>query len=325
MTDMTTETNDLGKVAVLYGGVSGEREVSLNSGKMVHSALVAQGVDAHLFDTAERNVFDLKTENFDRAFIALHGRFGEDGTLQGALELLGVPYTGSCVLASAVAMDKVRTKQIWLQNGLSTPLYRSLPRGTDVDAIADAIVAELGLPMFVKPPHEGSSLGAGKVTQVGELKAACELAWQYDTHALIEQCIEGRELTCAVLGSDEHAQVLPIVEIKAPSGDYNFHNKYKGNETVYDCPAEVSAELTQQIQAMVHSAYQALGCSGWGRADVLLRASDNTPFLLEMNTSPGMTDHSLVPMAARAFGISYEQLVLTILRGARLHVQRTSI
>ena len=236
-----------------------------------------------------------------------------------------MPYTGSCVLASAVAMDKVRTKQIWLQNGLSTPLYRSLPRGADVDSMADAIVAELGLPMFVKPPHEGSSLGAGKVTQVGELKAACELAWQYDTHALVEQCIEGRELTCAVLGSDEHAQVLPIVEIKAPSGDYNFHNKYKGNETVYDCPAEISAELTQQIQAMVHSAYQALGCSGWGRADVLLRASDNTPFLLEMNTSPGMTDHSLVPMAARAFGISYEQLVMNILSGARLHVQRTSV
>ncbi|WP_308429011.1 D-alanine--D-alanine ligase [Formosimonas limnophila] len=319
---MTVEKKDLGKVAVLYGGVSAEREVSIKSGTMVHAALMAQGIDAHLFDTQDKSVFDLKTEGFDRAFIALHGRFGEDGTLQGALELLGIPYTGSGVLASALAMNKVRTKQVWLQSGLATPLYRVLPRGADVDAVTDEIVAELGLPMFVKPPHEGSSLGAGKVNSANELKAACELAWRYDTHALIEQCIEGRELTCAVLGSGVDTLSLPIVEIKAPSGDYNFHNKYNGNDTVYDCPAQVSPELTIEIQRMISDAYRALGCSGWGRGDVLLRTSDNKPYLLEMNTSPGMTDHSLVPMAARTFGISYEELVVRILCDARLHVQR---
>lgn len=320
---MNVTKDTLGKVAVLFGGVSAEREVSLKSGTMVHAALVAQGVDAHLFDTADKNIFDLKTEKFDRAFIALHGRFGEDGTLQGALELMGVPYTGSGVLASALAMDKVYTKQVWLQNNLATPLYRSLPRGADVDALTSDIVAELGLPMFVKPPHEGSSLGAGKVNAASELKTACELAWKYDTHALIEQCVEGRELTCAVLGSGEIAHALPIVEIKAPAGDYNFKNKYTGTETIYVCPAELPAELTAQIQAMVLKSYKALDCAGWGRCDVLLRATDGKPFLLEMNTSPGMTDHSLVPMAARTAGISYEDLVVQILCGARLHVQRT--
>lgn len=313
---------NLGKVAVLFGGVSAEREVSIKSGTMVHAALLRQGVDAHLFDTASSNIFALKTQGFDRVFIALHGRFGEDGTLQGALELLGIPYTGSGVLGSALAMNKVRTKQVWLQSGLSTPAYRVLPRGADVASVADEIVAELGLPMFVKPPHEGSSLGAGKVSRADQLQAACELAWQYDTHALIEACVEGRELTCAVLGSGEAAQVLPIVEIKAPSGDYNFHNKYQGNETVYDCPADLSPELTLQIQDMVLKAYRALGCSGWGRGDVLLRGSDNQAFLLEMNTSPGMTDHSLVPMAARQFGIEYDDLVVRLLADARLHVQR---
>ena len=320
---MSVAKENLGKVAVLFGGVSAEREVSIKSGTMVHAALLKQGVDAHLFDTAEKNVFDLKTEGFDRAFIALHGRFGEDGTLQGALELMGVPYTGSGVLASALAMNKVRTKQVWLQDGLSTPLYRVLPRGADVAAMKDEIVAVLGLPMFVKPPHEGSSLGAGKVETADALQAACELAWKYDTHALIEQCVEGRELTCAVLGHGETAQVLPIVEIKAPAGDYNFHNKYKGNDTVYVCPAELSVEQTAEIQAMVLESYRALGCSGWGRADVLLRTSDDKAFLLEMNTSPGMTDHSLVPMAARTFGIPYEELVVKLLCDARLHVQRT--
>ena len=313
---------NLGKVAVLFGGVSAEREVSIKSGTMVHAALVKQGIDAHLFDTASQNIFELKAQGFDRAFIALHGRFGEDGTLQGALELLGIPYTGSGVLGSALAMNKVRTKQVWLQSGLRTPAYRVLHRGADVAAVRDEIVAELGLPMFVKPPHEGSSLGAGKVSNADELQAACELAWKYDTHALIEECVEGRELTCAVLGGGATAQVLPIVEIKAPAGDYNFHNKYKGNDTVYDCPADVTPELTAEIQKMVLEAYRSLGCSGWGRADVLLRASDNTPFLLEMNTSPGMTDHSLVPMAARTFGIEYEDLVVRLLADARLHVQR---
>ncbi len=315
------DVKQLGKVAVLYGGISAEREVSLKSGAMVHAALVKQGVDAHLFDTQERELFDLKREGFDRAFIILHGRFGEDGTVQGALELLGIPYTGSGVLASSLAMDKVRTKQIWLQHGLQTPKYFVLSRGEAVDA--DAIVAQLGLPLFVKPPLEGSTVGAGKVSSADQLQAACELAWRYDTHALIEQCIEGREVTCAILGSSNGAHALPLVEIKAPDGNYDFEHKYLSNDTQYICPAELSDALTQRIQEMFVQAYRALGCAGWGRGEVLIRDSDQEPFLLEMNTAPGMTDHSLVPMAARAAGMSYEALVLAILADARLHVQRT--
>ena len=315
------DVKQLGKVAVLYGGISAEREVSLKSGAMVHAALVQRGVDAHLFDTQERELFDLKREGFDRAFIILHGRFGEDGTVQGALELLGIPYTGSGVLASSLAMDKVRTKQIWLQHGLQTPKYVVLSRGEAVDA--DAIVAQLGLPLFVKPPLEGSTVGAGKVSSADQLQAACELAWRYDTHALIEQCIEGREVTCAILGSSNGAHALPLVEIKAPDGNYDFEHKYLSNDTQYICPAQLSDALTQRIQEMFVQAYRALGCAGWGRGEVLIRDSDQEPFLLEMNTAPGMTDHSLVPMAARAAGMSYEELVLAILADARLHVQRT--
>ena len=319
---MNIDVKQLGKVAVLYGGISAEREVSIKSGTMVHAALVKQGVDAHLFDTKERELFDLKREGFDRAFIILHGRFGEDGTVQGALELLGIPYTGSGVLASSLAMDKVRTKQIWLQHGLQTPNYGVVARGEPVDA--DAIVAQLGLPLFVKPPLEGSTVGAGKVATADQLQAACELAWRYDTHALIEQCIEGREVTCAILGSSSGAHALPLVEIKAPNGNYDFEHKYLSNDTQYVCPAELPDALTQRIQSMFVQAYRALGCAGWGRGEVLIRDSDQEPFLLEMNTAPGMTDHSLVPMAARATGMSYEDLVLTILADARLHVQRTS-
>lgn len=320
---MKVSRKNLGKVAVLFGGFSAEREVSIKSGTMVHAALLRQGVDAHLFDTATQNVFDLKTQGFDRAFIALHGRFGEDGTLQGALELFGIPYTGSGVLASALSINKVLTKQVWLQRGFSTPAYRVWARGENVEAQLSDVVMELGLPIFVKPPHEGSSLGASKVTSADRLQAACELAWKYDTHALIEECIEGRELTCSILGSGDEAQALPIIEIKAPSGDYNFHNKYQGSETIYDCPADLPPELAQKIQAMVLEAYLALGCSGWGRGDVLLRSSDQKAFLLEMNTSPGMTDHSLAPMAARHFGIQYDELVMLLLEDARLYVQRT--
>ena len=314
-------THNFGKVAVLYGGISAEREVSLKSGAMVHAALVAQGVDAHLFDTGERDIFELKTQGFERAYIALHGRFGEDGTVQGALELMHIPYTGSGVMASSLAMDKVRTKQIWLQAGLQTPNYVVLGRGETVDV--DAIVAQLGMPLFVKPPLEGSSVGAGKVTRAEDLQVACELAWRYDTHALIEQCIEGRETTCAVLGSSKDARALPLVEIIAPDGNYDFEHKYLSNDTVYECPAKLSDELSARIQNMVVDAYRVLGCAGWGRAEVLVRTSDNEPFLLEMNTSPGMTDHSLVPMAARAVGMSYAQLVMTILADARLHVLHT--
>ena len=318
---MSISVKQLGKVAVLYGGISAEREVSLKSGSMVHAALIKKGVDAHLFDTKERELLDLKREGFDRAFVILHGRFGEDGTVQGVLELLGIPYTGSGVLASSLAMDKVRTKQIWLQHGLQTPQYAVLARGAKVDA--DAIVAQLGLPLFVKPPLEGSSVGAGKVTSADQLQAACDLAWRYDTHALIEQCIEGREVTCAVLGSSTGAHALPLVEIKAPDGNYDFEHKYLSNDTVYECPAHLSAELTERIQNMVVQAYRALDCAGWGRAEVLIRNTDQEPFLLEMNTAPGMTDHSLVPMAARAVGMSYDELVLAMVQDARLHIQKT--
>lgn len=313
-------TENFGKVAVLYGGVSAEREVSLKSGSMVHAALLRQGVDAYLFDTGEKDIFTLKSEGFERAYIALHGRFGEDGTVQGALELMKIPYTGSGVLGSALAMDKVRSKQIWLQNGLQTAQYVVLERGAVVDT--EAIVAQLGLPLFVKPPLEGSSVGAGKVTHAADLQTACELAWQYDTHALIEQFIEGRETTCTVLGTGDAARALPLVEIIAPDGNYDFEHKYLSNETVYECPASIDAALSKRIQEMVLQAYRLLDCSGWGRAEVLVRADDDEPFLLEMNTSPGMTDHSLVPMAARAVGMDYDTLVLTILASAGLHVER---
>ena len=310
-----------GKVAVVYGGISAEREVSIKSGTMVHAALIKQGVDAHLFDTKERELLDLKREGFERVFMILHGRFGEDGTVQGALELLGIPYTGSGVLASSLAMDKVRTKQLWLQQGLQTAPYIALTRGSEVNV--DDIVRQLGMPLFVKPPLEGSSVGISKVTEASQLQAACELAWRYDTEALIEPFIAGREVTCAILGTGKGAHALPLVEIKAPDGNYDFEHKYLSNDTIYECPAHLSDTHTKRIQDLVLQAYLTLGCAGWGRAEVLIRDADQEPFLLEMNTAPGMTDHSLVPMAARAVGISYEQLVLDILTDTRLHVQKT--
>ncbi|WP_322402767.1 D-alanine--D-alanine ligase [Massilia luteola] len=314
MTD--TEAKALGKVGVLFGGRSAEREISLISGSGVLQALISKGVDAHAFDPAERSLAELAAEKFDRVFIALHGRFGEDGTLQGALELLGIPYTGSGVMASSVGMDKITTKIVWLAAGVPTPKYLTI--GADDYVDADGIVAALGLPLIVKPPLEGSTIGITKVSAAAELQAAVDLARQYDKAVLVEQFIQGREFSVPVLGTGAGARALPIVEIVAPEGNYDYQNKYFTDDTQYHCPAPLDAATTAAIQAHVVDAYRALGCEGWSRIDVLLRASDNAPFLLEVNTSPGMTTHSLVPMAARAEGTSYEDLCVDILRSASL-------
>ena len=311
-----TDAKALGKVGVLFGGRSAEREISLISGSGVLQALKSKGIDAHAFDPAERSLAELAAEKFDRVFIALHGRYGEDGTLQGALELLGIPYTGSGVMASSVGMDKVTTKIVWLAAGVPTPRYVTIAAGAAVDT--DAIVAELGLPLIVKPPLEGSTIGITKVVDAAGLQAAVDLARQYDKVVLVEQFIQGREFSVPVLGSGPTARALPIVEIVAPEGNYDYQNKYFTDDTKYHCPAPLDAATTAAIQAHVVNAYRALGCEGWSRIDVLLRESDNQPFLLEVNTSPGMTTHSLVPMAARAEGTSYEDLCVDILRSASL-------
>jgi D-alanine-D-alanine ligase len=311
-----SEAQALGKVGVLFGGRSAEREISLISGSGVLQALKSKGIDAHPFDPAERSLAELAAEKFDRVFIALHGRYGEDGTLQGALELLGIPYTGSGVMASSVGMDKITTKIVWLAAGVPTPRYVTIAAGANVDA--DAIVAELSLPLIVKPPLEGSTIGITKVLDAAGLQAAVDLARQYDNVVLVEQFIQGREFSVPVLGSGDTARALPIVEIVAPEGNYDYQNKYFTDDTKYHCPAPLDADTTAAIQAHVVNAYRALGCEGWSRIDVLLRASDNQPFLLEVNTSPGMTTHSLVPMAARAEGRSYEDLCVDILRSASL-------
>ena len=313
----TTPTLDaaaFGKVGVLFGGRSAEREISLISGNGVLQALKSRGIDAHAFDPGTQSLADLAAQQFDRVFIALHGRYGEDGSLQGALELLGIPYTGSGVMASSVGMDKITTKKIWLQESVPTPRYVRIDADTDLDAV----VADLGLPLIVKPPLEGSSIGITKVTQADQLKEAVALVTSMDESVLAEEFVTGREFTVAVLGHGASARALPIVEIVAPEGKYDYQNKYFTDDTQYHCPAPLPEELTHEIQRHAVNAYRALGCEGWGRVDVLVRESDMRPFLLEVNTSPGMTTHSLVPMAARAVGIGYEDLCVEILRSARL-------
>ena len=311
-----SEIAALGKVGVLFGGRSAEREVSIMSGTGVLNALKSKGVDAHAFDPAERPIAELAAEAYDRVFIALHGRYGEDGSLQGALELLGIPYTGSGVMASSVGMDKITTKIVWLANGVPTPKYAVIDDGTDLDKV----VADLGLPLIVKAPLEGSSIGITKVTRREELEAAVELSRKYDARVLAEQFIEGREFSVPLLGSGPTARALPVIEIVAPEGNYDYQNKYFTDTTQYHCPAPLDAATTEAIQADVEKAYRALGCEGWSRIDVLLRESDGKHFLLEVNTSPGMTGHSLVPMAARAEGTSYEDLCVAILRTASLKI-----
>jgi D-alanine-D-alanine ligase len=308
------EAQAFGKVGVLFGGHSAEREISIMSGSGVLAALQSQGIDAHAFDPAERSLAELAAEKFDRVFIALHGRFGEDGSLQGALELLGIPYTGSGVMASSVGMDKITTKILWLAENLPTPKYAVLSANSDLDRVA----ADLGLPLIVKPPHEGSTIGITKVEEASAFKAAYDIAAALDDAVLAEEFVTGREFTVAVLGSGVNARALPIVEIVAPQGNYDYQNKYFTDDTQYFCPAVLNAALSADMQRIAVDAYRTLGCEGWGRVDVLLRVADNKPFLLEVNTSPGMTSHSLVPMAARAEGVSYEQLCVEILRSARL-------
>jgi D-alanine-D-alanine ligase len=305
---------ELGKVGVLFGGRSAEREVSIMSGTGVLNALKSRGVDAHGFDPAERSLAELAAEKFDRVFIALHGRYGEDGSLQGALEQLGIPYTGSGVMASSVAMDKIFTKKIWLYHALTTPKYAVLNANSDLNKVAD----QLGLPLIVKPPHEGSTIGITKVTSADALPAAYQLAAKFDEEVLAEEFIQGRELTVAVLGRGPGAYALPLIEIVAPDGNYDYQNKYFTDDTKYLCPAPIDEALTQEIKNMCEEAYRAVNCEGWARIDVLLRASDNKPFLIEINTSPGMTGHSLVPMAAKAAGMSYEDVCIEILKTARL-------
>ncbi len=308
---------EFGKVGVLFGGRSAEREISIMSGSGVLKALQSQGIDAHPFDPAQRTLAELAAEKFDRVFIALHGRYGEDGTLQGALEQLGIPYTGPGVLASAIAMDKAMTKRVWLHNGLSTPRFAMLKADSDWHAVA----ASLGLPLIVKPAHEGSTLGLTKVTDVAQLPDAYALAAKFDSAVMAEEFISGMELTCPLLGSDDDARALPVVRIVAPDANYDYQNKYFSDETRYLCPSGLPPELEAQIQQLALDSYRSLGCRGWSRADVMVRESDGQPFLLEINTSPGMTGHSLVPMSAAVAGLPYEQLCIEILRMAALDLR----
>lgn len=308
----------MGKVAVLCGGRSAEREISILSGTGVLAALRARGVDAHAFDPAERRLEALRDEGFARAFITLHGRHGEDGTVQGALELLGIPYTGPGVLASAIAMDKIMTKRMWIAEGLPTPRYVTLKPGEQDLPHVRAVPDVLGLPLIVKPPHEGSSIGVSKVNGYSDMQGAVALAARYDPDVLCEEFIDGEEVTCPVLGTGEHARALPVVRIQAPDGAYDYENKYFTDNVKYQCPSGLPPEEEREIQRIVLASYRALGCRGWGRADLMIRASDRKPFLLELNTSPGMTTHSLVPMSARAAGIEYEALCLQVLASAGL-------
>lgn len=302
----------LGKVGVLLGGKSGEREISLMSGKGVLEALLSKGVNAHAFDPAERSISDLAEQQFDRVFIALHGRYGEDGTMQGLLEQMKLPYTGSGVLASALAIDKQATKRLWSSFSLATPKFAMLNAKSDWDQIAK----DLGMPIIVKPAREGSSLGLSKVTNVADLPAAYEMAAKLDRDVMAEQCIIGEELTCPIVGDGANAQPLPVIRIVAPDSNYDYHNKYFSDDTRYLCPTGLDVSVEKKVQDLALSAYRALGCKGWGRADVMIDNKTGQPYLLEMNTAPGMTGHSLVPMAARAAGVEYADLVLWLLSKA---------
>ena len=307
-----------GKVAVLMGGQSAEREISLMSGRGVLAALLSCGVDAHVFDPARRDMSELKSAGFNRCFIALHGRFGEDGTVQGALELLGIPYTGSGVMASSMTIDKVMTKRVLVAEGLPTPQHVLLRRGAYTLADVDAAQHKLGLPLIVKPAREGSSLGLTKVDQASQMQAAVAQAALLDADILCEQFIDGDEVTCPVLGTGIGAYALPVIRIAAIDGNYDYQNKYFTDTTQYLVPCGLPQGEEAAIQELVLQAYRTLNCRGWARADVMIDKVTRKPYLLEINTSPGMTGHSLVPMSARAVGISYENLCLEILKTAAL-------
>ena len=312
--DSNFDVKSLGKVAVLMGGDSAEREVSLMSGSGVLQALRSRGVDAHAFDPAQNALGDLKRDGYARCFIALHGRHGEDGTVQGALELLGIPYTGSGVMASAVAMDKLMTKRIWLAEGLSTPAWRQVHSAEETRAA----FAALGSPMIVKPVREGSTIGLSKVLTLAECDAAYALASGQDPMVMCEQFIAGDEVTIPVLGTGASARALPVIRIVAPDGNYDYQHKYFTDDTKYLVPCGLPEGEEAAIQALVLKAFRTLDCRGWARADVMIDARTRKPYLLEINTSPGMTGHSLVPMSARATGLSYEDLCLTLLATAAL-------
>jgi D-alanine-D-alanine ligase len=299
----------LGKVAVLFGGRSAEREVSLKSGGMVLAALRRAGVDAHPFDPRDRGLEELARERFDRVFIALHGRYGEDGTMQGALELLGIPYTGSGVLASALAMDKWRTKLVWQAAGVPTPRYELLSANTDFAAV----VSRLGLPIMVKPANEGSSIGMTKVKRADALDEAYALAANYDPLVIAEQFIDGVELTGGILGRE----ALPLIRLETPRDFYDYEAKYIADDTRYILPCGLPEDQERAVRAAGLRAFDTLGCRGWGRVDLMLDRAGN-PYFLEVNTSPGMTDHSLVPMAGRHAGIPFEELCVRILEAATL-------
>lgn len=301
--------NKFGKVAVLFGGKSAEREVSLKSGAAVLAALLRSGVDACPFDPATRNLQELKDQNFSCAFIALHGRYGEDGTVQGALELLGIPYTGSGVMASALGMDKWRTKLVWQAAGLPIPDFEML----NADSDAAAVVKKLGLPLFVKPANEGSSVGISKVKAENDLQAAYQEAVKYDSLVIAESFVGGGEYTAAILGE----QALPVIKIESANEFYDYEAKYLRDDTRYLCPSGLSAEQEAEMQGLAKQAFALIGGQGWGRVDFLMSESGK-PYVLEVNTSPGMTDHSLVPMAARQAGISFEQLVIKVLELAHV-------
>ena len=303
--------SELGKVAVLMGGPSAEREISFLSGNAVLKALVEKGVDAYAFDPAERDLWTLREERFDRVFIALHGRFGEDGTVQGALETLKIPYTGSDVMASALAMDKWRTKLVWQATGIPTPRYQVVTAATDWMRV----VAELGLPLIVKPARVGSSIGITKIATIDhdELALAHAVAAKHDDLVLVEELVKGTEITVGILAG----RALPAIRIEAPQGNYDYHHKYFSDDTKYFCPSGLPTAKESEILAASLAAFDIVGCSGWGRLDLMLRA-DGSFSVLEVNTSPGMTGHSLVPMAAKQAGIPFADLCLAILRGAHV-------
>jgi len=300
---------DFGKVAVLMGGRSAERPVSLKSGAMVLAALKKRGVDAHAFDPKERGLDALIRERFDRAFVILHGRYGEDGTMQGALELLGIPYTGSGVLASALALDKWHTKLVWQACGIPSPRSELLGRGSDMQAVA----TRLGLPLMVKPANEGSSIGMTKVRNARDLPEAYALAANYDRMVIAEAFVDGVELTAGILGD----KPLPLIKLETPREFYDYEAKYEADDTRYLIPCGLPPDAERIVQDEALFAFNALGCSGWGRVDLILDRSGK-PYFLEVNTLPGMTDHSLVPMAARHAGLSFEDLCVRILESARL-------
>ena len=322
---MSQKDFKFGKVAVLMGGHSAEREISLLSGGGVLQALRSKGIDAYAFDPAERDLSELKTDGFARCFIALHGRFGEDGTVQGALELLGIPYTGSGVMASSMAIDKVMTKRMLIAENLLTPNFVLLRRGAYTEADMHAVPDALGLPLIVKPAREGSSIGLTKVTDRKAMAAAVRQAEQLDADVLCEQFISGDEVTCPVLGSGANAKALPVIRILAPEGNYDYQNKYFTDTTQYLVPCGLPQGEEVAIQTLVLAMYRLLNCRGWARADVMIDSVTRQPYLLEINTSPGMTGHSLVPMSARATGISYEDLCVAVLQTASLDHERVNV